>query len=138
MYTWHEGIYGNADAQEFLSILHEIYEVSESLDEFLSMAREHELNRYPECRFVLADLEGDLEGELDYPNDVYQMIEHELSSEGLSRWANPVQREQVLRGFKASLIQRLAQFNVDDCLGYEEIPDWIERKREAGVFESTD
>lgn len=136
MSAWHEGIYGNDDAQDFLGILAGLYQESEDLEEFLTLAREHTFNRYADCRFVLADLECDLVGELDYPQDVFQMIEEELSPESLSRWTNVSRRQAVLNGFKMSLAQRLAHSHPDDYLSFEDIPTWIQEKMEAGVFES--
>ena len=86
---------------------------------------------------VLADLECDLDGELHYPNDVYQMINYELSEHRLRHWVDSAQREKVLRGFKALLTQHLKDFDRENYLLYVDIRDCIERKTEAGIFEST-
>lgn len=136
MSVWHEGIYGNDDAQDFLGILAQIYEESEDLDSFLTLAREHPFNRFAECRFVLADLEADLVGDVDYYDDVLSQIEAELTSIALSRWSNPSRREEVLKGFRTSLEQRVSVYRPDDGLPFEEVLNWMMAKQQAPVFES--
>ncbi len=137
MNAWHEGIYGNEDAQDFLNVLMDIYYESNDLAEFLSLAREHSFNRFADCRFVLADLEVEVDGQIDYYQDVLAMIEAELTSYGLSRWTNSDIREKVLNGFRASLAKRLEESCPDELLDFSAIPDWLQEKKYAEVFEST-
>lgn len=137
MKVWHEGIYGNEDAQDFLKVLKGIYEESEYLNDFLTSARNHSFNKYANCRFVLADLETEFDGEIYYYQDVLSMIDSELTIDALSHWGNPDKREKVLKGFKDLLSNRLDRYNPQDLLTFCDIPQWIEEKVNATIFEST-
>ena len=137
MRAWHEGIYGNEDAQDFLKILQGIYEESEDLNDFLTLSRNHSFNKYANCRFVLADLETEFDGEIYYYQDVLSMIDSELKTDALNYWINPDKREKVLKGFKEVLSNRLDRYNPHDLLTFYDIPNWIEEKVNASIFEST-
>ena len=135
MRIWHEGIYGNDDAQEFLDVLVDLFETCETGEEFVSQARNHPDTRFSACQLVLADFEADFVGEIEYPQDILTLIERESSAEVLAHHENPEQRRQVLEGFQRSLTRRLAR-PFYDCLSFSEFPAWLEAKQTASWLES--
>lgn len=136
MRIWHEGIYGNEDAQEYLEILSQIAEDCETLDEFLAVSHQHPLTDFFTPRLILADLEADFTGEVTFFRDVIALIEHYSTPSMLEGWQNPERRRKVLQGFNDSLHQRVAIYKPLDLYPYDEIFDWLIQKEEAGWLES--
>ena len=136
MSIWHEGIYGNDDAQEFLDILLEIAEESDDLFEVIKTAHEHTYSEFIACRFFLADLEADFVGDIMNYSDVLQALAWEQEEDQLKRWQNRDQRVAILQGFKQSLDERISQFYAWDEKTWDSFFQWIDQKKQGYRFES--
>lgn len=136
MSAWHEGIYGNDDAQEFLGLLHVIAEEAEDISEVIESAHNHPCAEFRACRFVLADLEADFIGEITDYSDIIQLLEWEMADDQLNRWMNRERRLTVLQRFRQSLDQRRLNFDVWSEKTWETFFQWIEQKQQADISES--
>lgn len=127
MGAWHEGIYGNDLAQDFLCHLLDCYQNSTSAEELIDGLKDFVFFDTQECRLVLADVEHVLKGKTSYVQQTIQSLEQQIKEESFEDWCFPEKRRQALQAFQEKLKQ-------DELIKWKDFSDWIEIRRGQDIF----
>lgn len=127
MGAWHEGIYGNDLAQDFLYHLLDCYQDATSVEDLIERSKEFDFFDSQECQLVLADVEHALKGKTFYVQQTIEDLEQQIEKASFDDWCFPEKRRQALQAFQEKL-------NHDELIKWKDFSDWIEIRRGQDIF----